>query len=138
MRIIDVDSHLHEPLDWVEQTDPGLAEALGPPARFMDVASSVFGFSDPSFVSLPEAQQPKDRFDLVPPGFVRHLELTDTLQPERLERSTADPFYGPQARLAFCDERGIAVQFLNQTFLIGAFVKAARARRSDLLPRIRQ
>ena len=50
MRIIDVDSHLHEPLDWVERTDPGLAEALGPPARFMDIASSVFGFSDPSFV----------------------------------------------------------------------------------------
>ena len=28
MRIIDVDAHLHEPLDWVEQTDPALAEAL--------------------------------------------------------------------------------------------------------------
>ena len=38
MRIIDVDAHLHEPLDWVAKTDPGLAEELGPPARFMDVA----------------------------------------------------------------------------------------------------
>jgi predicted TIM-barrel fold metal-dependent hydrolase len=138
MRIIDVDSHLHEPLDWVEQTDPGLAEALGPPARFMDVASSVFGVSEPSFSSLPEAQQPIDRFDLVPPGFITHLELTDALQPERQEADSADPFYGPDARLAFCDERGIDVQFLNPTFLVGAFVQAGRARRFDLLPRIRQ
>ena len=83
MRIIDVDAHLHEPLDWVEQTDPGLAEQLGPPARFMDIASNIFGFYDPSFASLPVAQQPRDRFDTVPPGFVHHLELTDTLQPER-------------------------------------------------------
>src|SRR5687768_4726502 len=127
MRIIDVDAHLHEPLDWVELTDPELATALGPPARFMDIASSVFGVSDPSFSSLPEAQQPKDRFDLVPPGFVHHLELTDLLQPDRQELASDDPFYGPAARLAFCDERGIDVQFLNPTFLVGSFVQAARA-----------
>jgi predicted TIM-barrel fold metal-dependent hydrolase len=138
MRVIDVDSHLHEPLDWVERTDPGLAESLGPPARFMDIASSVFGFSDPSFASLPEAQQPQDRFDLVPPGFVKHLELTDTLQPDHQELSSADPFYGPDARLSFCDERGIDVQFLNPTFLVGSFVQASRLRRNDLQQRIRQ
>ena len=138
MRIIDVDAHLHEPLDWVEQTDPGLAAELGPPARFMDIASSVFGFADSSFELLPEAQRPKDRFDLVPPGFIRHLELTDLLQPERQQRAVDDPFYDPDARLAFCDERGIDVQFLNPTFLVGAFVQAGRARRPDLLPRIRQ
>jgi hypothetical protein len=46
MRIVDVDAHLHEPLDWVEHTSPSLAEALGPPARFFDVAQSVFGFID--------------------------------------------------------------------------------------------
>jgi predicted TIM-barrel fold metal-dependent hydrolase len=138
MRIIDVDAHLHEPLDWVARTDPELAAALGPPARFMDIASSVFGVADPSFSSLPEAQQPKDRFDLVPPGFVQHLELTDTRQPDEQEQSSDDPYYGPDARLAFCDERGIDVQFLNPTFLVGSFVQAARARRHDLLPRVRQ
>lgn len=137
MRIIDVDAHLHEPLDWVERTDPELAEALGGTARFMDIASSVFGFADPSFSSLPEAQQPKNRFDLVPPGFVHHLELTDTLQPDDHDASSDDPFYGPEARLAFCDERGIDVQFLNPTFLVGSFVQAARARRFDLNQRIR-
>jgi uncharacterized protein len=138
MRIIDVDSHLHEPLDWVERTDPGLAEELGPPARFMDIASDVFGFSDRSFVSLPEVQQPKNRFDLVPPGFVHHLELTDELQPDQQELASDDPFYGPEARLAFCDERGIDVQFLNPTFLVGPFVQAARQRRGDLANRIRR
>jgi uncharacterized protein len=138
MRIIDVDSHLHEPLDWVARTDPGLAAELGPPARFMDIAGSVFGFSDPLFATLPEAQQPKDHFDLVPPGFIDHLQLTDELQPLAQQPSSDDPFYGPDARLAFCDERGIDVQFLNPTFLVGAFVQAGRAGRIDLLTRIRQ
>jgi predicted TIM-barrel fold metal-dependent hydrolase len=138
VRIIDVDAHLHEPLDWIERTDPGLAEELGPPARFMDIAGSVFGFDDPSFTALPEAQQPRDRFDLVPPGFVHHLELTDTLQPDDHGRALDDPFFGPAARLAFCDERGIDVQFLNPTFLVGAFVQAAHAKRADLFPRIRE
>ena len=138
MRIIDVDAHLHEPLDWVQRTDPELAAALGPPARFMDIASSVFGFADSSFSSLPEAQQPKDRFDLVPPGFVDHLALTDTLQPDDHDGAADDPRFGPEARLAFCDERGIDVQFLNPTFLVGSFVQAARARRRDLDQRIRQ
>lgn len=138
MRIVDVDAHLHEPLDWVEQTDPGLAEELGPPARFIDIASSVFGFRDPSFASLPEAQQPTDRWDLVPPGFVTHLEMTDERQPDMHDPSRQDPFYGADGRLRFCDERGIDVQFLNPTFLVGAFVQAGRARRLDLLPRIRE
>ncbi len=138
MRIIDVDAHLHEPLDWVERTDPGLAAELGPPARFFDIASSVFGFHDPAFATLPEAQRPKERFDLVPPGFVHHLQMTDDLQPEQQQPTSDDPFYGPEARLAWCDERGIDVQFLNPTFLVGAFVQAGRARRIDLLPRVRR
>jgi predicted TIM-barrel fold metal-dependent hydrolase len=137
MRIVDVDAHVHEPLDWVERTDPGLAEVLGPPARFFDIASSVFGVSDPSFASLPEAQRPKDRFDLVPPGFVTHLEMTDERQPDDHTAPGDDPRYGATARLAWCDERGIDVQFLNPTFLVGAFVQAARVRRNDLAQRIR-
>lgn len=105
---------------------------------FLDVAGSVFGFRDPSFVSLPEVQQPKDRWDLVPPGFVRHLEMTDERQPDAHDPSRQDPLYGAAGRLRFCDERGIDVQFLNPTFLVGAFVQAGRARRPDLMPRIRE
>ncbi len=138
MRVIDVDAHLHEPLDWVEQTDPGLAAALGPPARFMEVADAVFAISNPALAALPEAQQPSGSYDTVLPGFVHHLEMTDTRQPERQAGSEGDPFVAPDARLALCDQRGIDIQFLNPTFLVGPFVQAARARRFDLMPRIRQ
>ena len=138
MRVIDVDAHLHEPLDWVEQTDPALAETLGPPARFMEVANSVFGISNPALAVLPEAQQPTGDYNTILPGFVRHLEMTDTRQPERQADAHDDPFCGPEARLAFCDERGIDMQFLNPTFLVGTFVQAARARRFDLNQNIRQ
>ena len=139
MRIIDVDAHLHEPLDWVEQTDPELAEALGPPARFFDIAPSVFGFRDPAFAGLPESQQPSGTWDLVPPGFVTHLQMTDERQPDAHDPEHDDvAYYGADSRLRWCDERGIDVQFLNPTFLVGAFVQAGRARRIDLMPKVRQ
>lgn len=138
MRVIDVDAHLHEPLDWLRHTDPTLAEALGPPARFMEIANGVFGISNPELKVLGESQQPTGGYDTVLPGFIEHLEMTDTRQPERQSESADDPFCGPDARLAFCDERGIDIQFLNPTFLVGPIVQAARARRFDLVPRIRQ
>jgi len=138
VRIIDVDAHLHEPLDWVERTDPGLAAELGPPARFMEVAGSIFGFPDKALAGLPEHQRPKERWDLVPPGFVSHLEMTDERQPDATDETGADPFYGADGRLAFCDERGIDVQFLNPTFLVNTFVQSARAGRFDLGNRIRE
>lgn len=135
MRVIDVDAHLHEPLDWVEQTDPKLAEALGPPARFMEVADAVFGVSDPTVLgALPT---PKSGYDTVLPGFIHHLQMTDTRQPERQADSADDPYCGPEARLAFCDRQGIDIQFLNPTFLVGPIVQAARARRFDLMRAIR-
>jgi predicted TIM-barrel fold metal-dependent hydrolase len=138
MRVIDVDAHLHEPLDWVEQTDPELAKELGPPARFMDIADSLFGMSDPALKTLPDTPFPAGRYGTILPGFIHHLEMTDTRQPEQQATSDADPFCGPEARLKFCDERGIDVQFLNPTFLVGPFVQAARAHRIDLMPKIRQ
>src|SRR4029077_5478622 len=66
------------------------------------------------------------------------VSLTATPHRERRERAPDDPFYGPAARLAFCDERGIDVQFLNPTFVVGAFVEPARLGRGDLFPRIRR
>jgi len=139
MRIIDVDAHLHEPLDWVEQTDGRLAEALGPPARFMEIAGSVFGFADSRFGLLPEHQRPKDRWDLVPPGFVTHLEMTDERQPDdHADQDVGEAYFDADARLRWCDARGIDVQFLNPTFLVGAFVQAGRVRRFDLMNDIRR
>ena len=138
MRIIDVDAHLHEPLDWVQQTDSELADELGAPARFMEIANSVFGISNPRLSALPDSQQPTGGYDTILPGFKEHLEITDTRQPEYQADSSADPYCAADARLAFCDERGIDIQFLNPTFLVGAFVQAGRAKRYDLLPKVRQ
>ena len=53
MRIIDVDAHFHEPVDWLQKTDPALAELLGPPARFIDIAGSIFGINNPATSQLP-------------------------------------------------------------------------------------
>jgi predicted TIM-barrel fold metal-dependent hydrolase len=138
MRIIDVDAHLHEPLNWVEHTDPDLAEILGPPPRFMDIADAVFGIANPAVAQLPEDQQPDSRYDTVLPGFREHLQMTDTRQPEDQGDLHGDPFCDSEARLRQCDAEGIDVQFLNPTFLVGTIVQAARNRRTDLTNRIRR
>jgi predicted TIM-barrel fold metal-dependent hydrolase len=133
VRTIDVDSHLHEPLDWLLTVDPEAAEAIGPPPRFMDIAGVVFGSADPTFDRLPEPQRPASGYDFVPPGFFEHLELTDLLQPESQAASEGNPYCDPVARLALCDARRIDVQFLNPTFLVGMIVAAAQRGRYDLI-----
>lgn len=138
MRVIDVDAHVHEPVDWLEQTDPGLAEILGPPLSFIDVADTVFGISNPAVERLPDHQQPADRWDTVLPGFTHHLELTDERQPRRQADVPGDPFCDAQARVAKCDAEGIDVQFLNPSFLVSSIIQAARTGRADLAPRIRE
>ena len=132
MRIIDVDAHLHEPLDWVARTNPALAAEIGEPARFMEIAGDIFGVADRAFSQLPDAQQPRDRWDLITPGFVHHLEMTDERQPDDHSDGT-DPLHGAVGRLAWCDERGIDVQFLNPTFLVGSIIQVARLGRFDLI-----
>jgi predicted TIM-barrel fold metal-dependent hydrolase len=138
VRIIDVDAHIHEPLDWLTQTNPDLAESLGPPARFMEIANSLFGITNPKLRALSDQQQPTGGYETILPGFVEHLEMTDVRQPESAAQSANDPLCDPVARLALCDERGIDIQFLNPTFLGNTVVQAGRAKRFDLLPIIRQ
>lgn len=137
MRIIDVDAHFHEPVDWLASVEPELARALGPPPRFIDVADAVFGIGNPAVAQLPAAQRPARAWDTVLPGFVQHLEMTDTRQPAHQAEIAGDPVCDPVARLAVCDAEGIDVQFLNPSFLVNTIVQAARARRADLIPRIR-
>lgn len=138
MRIIDVDAHFHEPVDWLQRTDPALAEQLGPPARFIDIADTLFGIGNPAVAQLPPEQQPRTRWDTVLPGFTQHLQMTDERQPAQQSTSSNDPVYDPQARLRVCDAEGIDVQFLNPSFLVNPIIQAARARRGHLIPRIRQ
>ncbi len=133
-KIIDVDAHVHEPVDWVAHVDQGLADALGPPATFLEISDSVFGIGNPAVRELPEQQQPDSRYETILPGFQRHLEMTDDRQAETLE----DPFCNAAARIAHCDERGIDVQFLNPSFLVGPIVQAARTKQYHLIPDIRR
>ncbi len=138
MRIIDVDAHFHEPVDWLQHTEPALAALLGPPARFIEVADALFGINNPSISQLPPEQQPEVSWDTVLPGFVRHLEMTDERQPARQTTSVGDPVWDATARLKVCDAEGIDIQFLNPSFLVNPIVQAARMRRADLIPRIRR
>ena len=136
-RVVDVDAHFHEPVDWLERTDPKLARELGPPARFIDIADAIFGVHNPALARLPAEQQPRDAWGTILPGFVRHLELTDERQPTFQRDIPGDPTCDPVARLALCDAEGIDVQFLNPSFLVNPIVQAARAGRGDLVAPIR-
>jgi predicted TIM-barrel fold metal-dependent hydrolase len=137
MRVIDVDAHLHEPVDWLEQVDPQLAGILGEPLRFIDIADGIFGISNSGVARLPEQQQPASRSETLLPGFAHHLEMTDERQPDHQADTPGNATCDAGARLELCDAEGIDVQFLNPSFLASSFVQAARAKRHDLAPRIK-
>ena len=66
MRIIDVDSHFHEPVDWFEKANPALAAKLpqmSATEQFLDIVVGDL------FSSIPPAMRP-DPLALVP-EFVR-------------------------------------------------------------------
>lgn len=138
MKIIDVDAHLHEPVDWVAQVNPKLADALGPPLSFLETTDSVFGIGNPAVTALPEHQRPGSRFDTILPGFMHHLELTDDRQAVRQADTAEDPFCNAEARIKLCDEQGIDVQFLNPSFMVGPIVQAARTKQFHLMGDIRR
>jgi uncharacterized protein len=137
LRVIDVDAHVHEPVDWLEQISPELAEILGPPLRFVDVADGIFGISNRSIAKLPEQQQPGNRWDTLLPGFEQHLVMTDERQPDLQGQLPGNPFCHAEARVAECDAQGIAIQFLNPSFLASSHAQAARVGRLDLAPQIK-
>ena len=138
MKIIDVDAHVHEPVDWVAQINPPLADALGPPAAFIDVVDSVFGIGNPGVQSLPQQQQPDSRLDTILPGFMQHLHMTDDRQAPCQADTANDPFCNAEARIRHCDAEGIDIQFLNPSFLVGPIVQAVRTRQFHLMPDIRR
>ena len=90
----------------------------------------MFGINNPALSQLPAQQQPHAAWDTVLPGFVRHLEMTDTRQPTYQAAIVGDPTCDPVARLKVCDAEGIDIQFLNPSFLVNPIVQAARARRA--------
>jgi predicted TIM-barrel fold metal-dependent hydrolase len=137
MRIIDVDAHFHEPVDWLQRTDPAIAEQLGPPARFMEIAGRLFGGFPSAFATLPQHQQPRDVWDNVLPGFVDHLQMTEDREPTTHDDPEKAVFFEANARIGFCDERGINAQFLNPSFLVNPIVQAAGLHKGELINPIR-
>jgi predicted TIM-barrel fold metal-dependent hydrolase len=112
MRIIDVDSHFHEPLDWFEKANPGLAAKLPRMSASEQLIDIVVG---DLFSSVPTALRP-DPLTVIP-EFVRK-SYEDFLNggPPPQAAVDAGAFLPaanePVARLAWMDERGIDKQIL--------------------------
>ncbi len=135
MPVVDVDSHFHEPINWLEVTDPALDAQLAPTHRFMDFMRAS---TEPLLAMLPEAERPEDPADLMPTSFRSVLERLDALQPDRYDPDSSDPFYLADARLRAMDEAGIDVQFLNFTFASGGVLRAMQAGRPELVPQVQR
>ena len=135
MRVIDVDGHFHEPVDWLVESRPDLAAELPPPPRFMQTLSTVHsGIA----ASLPDDfPVPEDPLDLMMAEFRVHCEKTDVLQPSHYDPESHDPLYRGDGRVALCDEVGIDVQWMGATFMSGVIVQAMTTGRGDLVPSLR-
>jgi len=116
MRVIDVDSHFMEPLDWLEQVDPTLAREI-PPSEESFIERVVQGVVGDLIEAIPRSQRPKNLLELLAPSGRRSTEalLAATAEQQR-ERLTVPPTgYDGDARVKFCDDHGIDIQFVNST-----------------------
>jgi predicted TIM-barrel fold metal-dependent hydrolase len=135
MRVIDVDGHFHEPVDWLVESRPDLAAELPPPPRFMEtlsVAQRAMSGALPEDFTMPE-----NPLDLMTAEFRAHCEKADALQPDHYDPDSHDPLYRGDGRIALCDEVGIDVQWLSPTFDFGVIVQAMMNGRADLVPSLR-
>jgi predicted TIM-barrel fold metal-dependent hydrolase len=131
MRIIDADAHFHEPLDWLEQADPKLAEELPPPTSLLET------FLRSRIETFPEELRPENHFELITQEFRAHLMKTVDLQPEHYERFSGNPHYDPAARLTLCDAEGVDVQFMNPTTsIVTGYLQTVGNGHPELLPRL--
>lgn len=134
MRVVDVDSHFLEPTDWLQQVDPDLAKELPASDPILRVVQNVVG---DLLEVVPSSQRPENVIDMLAPSGRRALQaMLDQNEAER-EAALQGPLesYDADARLAFCDARGIDVQFLNSTLGSGPFATAMRIGRPDLARR---
>src|SRR5262245_28631784 len=117
MRVIDVDSHFLEPVDWLARVSPALAAEIPPCDPIERIVQGVVG---DLLEVVPRSQRPANLLDLLAPSGRRHLEAMLAMNEEEREQA-APSSYDAAARLRFCDEHGIDVQFLNPTLGIGPF-----------------
>ena len=132
MRVIDVDSHFLEPVDWLAQVSPALAAEIPPCDPIERIVQGVVG---DLLEVVPRSQRPANLLDLLAPSGRRHLEAMLAMNEAESREQVAPSSHDGAARLRFCDERGIDVQFLNPTLGIGPFAAATKAGRPDLARR---
>lgn len=137
MRVVDVDSHFHEPRDWLAITDPKLDAEVGS-IHHIKEAMKDFYYSNPRLAALPDTEKPQGNDEVLPLGFVEHLDLTEERHPDRQEESKGEPFFSAEGRLKFCDDNRIDVQILNPTFIHHHYVPAVRSGRFELIPKIKE
>lgn len=133
MKVIDVDSHFYEPVDWLEQTDADLAKRLPPIDIVTLLTTSIAG---DLLASLPPEQRP-DPESLIPDRLkplverFRGAPMSEVSQALRaLPGVSLSPpgAYRADERLAFMDGKGIDVQFVLPTF---GFRASATLKRTD-------
>jgi predicted TIM-barrel fold metal-dependent hydrolase len=134
MRVIDVDSHYLEPPDWLSQIDPALAAEIPPSDPVDRVVRGVVG---DLLDVVPPSQRPANPIALLGPSGQRSFEAMMSMNEEEAAAAALGPksSYDAAARIEFCDENGIDVQFLNSTLGSGPYASAMKAGRPDLAKR---
>ncbi|MAG30265.1 MAG: hypothetical protein CL908_05140 [Deltaproteobacteria bacterium] len=134
MRVIDVDSHYLEPPGWLEQVDPALAKEIPASDATDRVVRGVVG---DLLDVVPASQLPENPLALLGPSGRRLFEAMMEMNEDEAATAAQGPksSYDADARIAFCDEHGIDVQFLNSTLGTGPFASAMKIDRPDLARR---
>lgn len=137
MRLIDVDSHFLEPPDWLARIDPVLAREIPPHDPIDRIVQGVVG---DLLEVVPRSQRPADPLDLLAPSGRRALRAMLAMNAAEREAVVSGPSssYDAGARIRFCDEQGIEIQFLNSTLGTGPYAAAMKAGRKDLAGRALQ
>lgn len=135
MKVIDVDSHFYEPVDWLEQTDADLAARIPQADIVTLLTTSIAG---DLMASLPPEQRP-DPESLIPERLKPLVdkfrgapmsEVAEALRALPGVNLSPQGAYRAEERLAFMDAKGIDVQFVLPTF---GFRASASLKRSDPL-----
>ncbi len=133
MRVIDVDSHFMEPLDWLEQVDPALAKEI-PPSEESFIERVVQGVVGDLIEAIPRGQRPKNLLELLAPSGRRSTEalLAATAEQQRERFNVPPAGYDAEARIRFCDQHGIDIQLVNSTMGSTPYGLAMKRGRRDL------
>ncbi|MFP8878438.1 MAG: amidohydrolase family protein [Myxococcota bacterium] len=132
MRIIDVDSHFYEPLGWLDEHFPKLANQLPP----LSVGEFIFRFGTSDVLdAIPPDKRLADPMDLAPQigEYLKSLPPIEKLD-DLLGRDRA--VCHPEDRLRRCDEQGIDVQFINNNWAHMPYMKAREIGRNDLASQV--